>query len=386
MESLEEVCKNMIRFTKHDLVGRELEYIKDALKSGIGGGYGKYNKLCESFIEKKFGIKRSLLTPSCSHALEMIALLINTKPGDEFIVPSFTYVTTVSEFVKFGGIPVFVDIKEDTLNMNEDMVEDLITEKTKAIIVVHYAGVSANMEKILEIAEKHNLLVIEDAAQGVNAKYKDRYLGSLGTLGCYSFHETKNYSMGEGGALLINDETFAERAEILRDRGTDKSKFIKGMVASYKWVDLGAGYYASELNAAVLWARLEMLNWIQKRREEIWKIYYNGLRELEKKGYVKLPKIPNYASPNWHIFYLIVKDERTRTDIINFLLSKGIQATFHYIPLHISPFYRRNFREISLPVTERIYKTIVRLPLNETIKKDEAKYVVESLIRFFTGR
>ncbi len=373
----------MIRFTKHKIVGKELEYIEDALKRGIGGGYGKYNKLCESFIEEKFGIKRALLTPSCSHALEMIAILIGTKPGDEFIAPSFTYVTTVSEFVKFGGIPVLVDIREDTLNMDEDMIENLITDKTKAIVVVHYAGVAASMEKILSIAKRHDLLVIEDAAQGVNAKYKDRYLGSLGSLGCYSFHETKNYSMGEGGALLINDEIFKERAEILRDRGTDKSKFMKGMVSSYKWVDLGAGYYASDLNAAVLWARFEKLDWIQNKREEIWKIYYNGLKELEEKGYIKLPKIPEYSRPNWHIFYFLVKDEKTRDKIIDFLQSNGIQAVFHYIPLHISPFYKRNFKEISLPVTERVYRTIVRLPLNETIETTEAEYVVETVKKFF---
>ena len=372
-----------IKFTKHAIVGKELEYARDAIETWIGGGFGKYTKRCENFMEEKFGIKRALLTPSCSHALEMIALLLETKPGDEFIMPSFTYVTTASSFVKFGGIPVFVDIREDTLNIDERRIEERITSRTKAIVVVHYAGVGAEMDRILDIARKNDLLVIEDAAQGVNALYRGKYLGSFGVLGCYSFHETKNYSMGEGGALLINSEGYIERAEILRDRGTDRTKFIKGEVPSYKWVDLGAGYYASDLNAAVLWARFEKIDYIQDKREKIWKFYYKGLEDLEERGFIKLPKIPENTRPNWHIFYILMNSQKDRDKLIEHLASKGVQAVFHYVPLHESPYYTSNFGRIRLPITERVSRTIVRLPIHEVISEEDATFVVKSVQEFF---
>jgi dTDP-4-amino-4,6-dideoxygalactose transaminase len=367
----------MIPFNKQSLFGKEFAYIQDAYDQGKLSGDGKYTKLCSTFMEKKFGGGRVLLTPSCTHALELAALLIDIRPGDEVIMPSYTFVSTANAFVLRGARPIFCDIRSDNLNIDEEKIEELITERTKAIVPVHYGGVACDMDRIMEIAHNHDLYVIEDAAQGVNARYKGRYLGTIGHFGCYSFHETKNYSMGEGGAIVINDERFVERAEIIREKGTDRSKFYRGEIDKYSWVDIGSSYLPSEISAAVLWAQLEHLDEIQEKRREIHSLYYEGLKELERKGFMRLPFIYDYAESNYHLFYLLMNSEKERNDLMFKLKMNGVNAVFHYIPLHESLYYQKKYGDLSLPKTEDLSRKLLRLPIYGGMSNEKCNFVLK---------
>lgn len=373
-----------IPFNRPCFIGRELEYIKQAVENGKISGNGEFTKRCNRFIENKFGIKKCLLTTSCTDALEMSAILIDVEPGDEIILPSYTFVSTVNAFVLRGATPMFIDIREDTLNIDENKIEERITEKTKAIVVVHYGGIGCEMDKILEIARRYNLYLIEDAAQGINAKYKDRYLGRIGDIGAYSFHETKNYISGEGGAILINREDFIERAEILLEKGTNRKKFFRGEVDRYTWVDIGSSYLPSDIIAAFLYAQLEHLDHIQKKRKEIFNYYCDNLKELEDRGILRLPVIPENCSINYHLFYILLKDMRTRSSLIEHFKRKGILTVFHYIPLHLSPMGKRfGYREGDFPITEDLSCRLLRLPFYNELKIEELKHIVETLKIFF---
>jgi len=376
----------MIPFNKQNLFGKELEYIRDAFENGKISGDGKYTKLCSQFMEERFGAKKVLLTTSGTHALDMAGILIDLKPGDEVIMPSYTFVSTVNAVVLRGAKPVFCDIREDNLNIDEAKIEALITAETRAIFPVHYAGVGCAMDKIMEIAKKHNLFVVEDAAQGVNAKYKGRYLGTIGHLGCYSFHETKNYSMGEGGALIVNDDRFRERAEIIREKGTNRSKFFRGEVDKYTWVDIGSSFLPSDINAAVLWNQLEHLDKIQKKRIQIYDIYYSGLRDLQDKGLLRLPIVNDFAEHNAHMFYILLNSGKERDALMKFLKEKGVHSVFHYIPLHQSDFYIRNFGRTTLPITENLSGRLLRLPMFFSLHTKEASSVVKSIDSFFNNK
>lgn len=375
----------MINFNVPPYVGKELEYIKQAVEEDRKiCGDGKFTKICNKFMEEKFNAKKVLLTTSCTHALEMAAILAGIKEGDEVIMPSYTFVSTADAFVLRGAKVVFVDIRPDTMNINEDLIEAAITNNTKAIVPVHYAGVSCNMEKIMDIANKNNLIVIEDAAQGVNATYNGKALGTIGHFGCYSFHETKNYSMGEGGALVINDDKYIERAEIIREKGTNRSKFFRGQVDKYTWVDLGSSYLPSELNAAYLYAQLEMIEEINNDRLNSWNYYYNELECLEKNGYIQLPKITAECKHNAHMFYIKLKDINERVELIDYLKSNNIMAVFHYIPLHSAPagekfgefFGNDNF-------TTKESERLLRLPMYYNMKKEDLEFIVEKVKSFF---
>ncbi|WP_042471122.1 dTDP-4-amino-4,6-dideoxygalactose transaminase [Bacillus ndiopicus] len=321
----------MIPFNKPPVIGREIEYIQDAIENGHLCGDGKYTRLCHEWLEKNTGAKKALLTTSCTHALEMTALLLNIQPGDEVIMPSYTFVSTANAFVLRGAKIIFVDIRPDTMNIDETKIEAAITSKTKVIVPVHYAGVACEMDTIMEIADRYNLFVVEDAAQGLMAKYKGKMLGTIGHLGTYSFHETKNFVSGEGGALLINDKRFIERAEIIREKGTNRSQFFRGQVDKYSWQDVGSSYLPNELTAAYLFAQFENIQMLHKERLEIWTSYYEELKNIKQ---FELPFIPNECEHNGHIFYLKVRDLEERTKLMNYLKQNEIQSTFHYVPLH----------------------------------------------------
>lgn len=369
-----------IPFNKPVLIGNELEYIQDAYAQGKVSGDGKYTKLCSEFMERTFSAKKVLLTPSCTHALELAALLIDIQPGDEVIMPSYTFVSTANAFVLRGARPVFCDIRSDNLNIDEEKIEELITERTKAIVPVHYGGVACDMDRIMEIAHAHDISVIEDAAQGVNARYKGRYLGTIGDFGCYSFHETKNYSMGEGGAIVIKDERFIERAEILREKGTNRSKFWRGEVDKYTWVDIGSSYLPSDISAAVLWAQLEKLDEIQSMRMKVWNAYFSTLESFESEGKIQLPVVPDYAEQNAHLFYILFPDEQTRDWAIKSLNEKGVHAIFHYIPLHSAPMGQQyGYRVGGLPVTEDLSRRLLRLPMYAGMRSDELQFTISKV-------
>ncbi len=373
----------MIPFNKQNLFGKELDYIRDAFENGKISGDGKYTKLCSEFMERKFGANKVLLTTSGTHALELAALLIDVKSGDEVIMPSYTFVSTANAFVLRGAKPVFCEIREDNLNMDEARIEQLINERTKAIVPVHYAGVACDMDKIMEIAEKYNIFVIEDAAQGVNAKYKGRYLGTIGHLGCYSFHETKNYSMGEGGAIVINDPRFKGRAEIIREKGTNRSRFLRGEVDKYTWVDIGSSYLPSDLNAAILWCQLEHMDEIQEKRKQIYNAYYDGLKELQDKGLLRLLIINDFAEPNYHMFYILLNTEEERDALMKYLKENGVHAVFHYIPLHTSEFYRNKYGSVSLPITENLSRRLLRLPIYYSIEANDIDRVIKYIWKWY---
>jgi dTDP-4-amino-4,6-dideoxygalactose transaminase len=375
----------MIKFNVPPNVGREEEYIRQAiLENKKICGDGSFTKKCTEWLIDKTGTKKALLTTSCTHALEMAAILCDIKEGDEVIAPSYTFVSTVNAFVLRGAKIVFVDIRPDTMNIDENLIEDAITEKTKAIIPVHYAGVACEMDKIMEIANKYNLYVIEDAAQGVMSTYKDKELGTIGDLGTYSFHETKNYSMGEGGALLIDNKEFIERAEIIREKGTDRSKFFRGQVDKYSWVDIGSSFLPSELNAAYLYAQLEEAEKINNDRLASWELYYNGLSELKDNGLIELPVIPKECVHNAHMFYIKLKDLNERTELINYLKKKGIDSVFHYVPLHSAKagieFGRFHGED---RYTTRESERILRLPLYYGLKDKEVEKVISSIKEYF---
>ncbi|MCG3677397.1 dTDP-4-amino-4,6-dideoxygalactose transaminase [Aliarcobacter butzleri] len=328
----------MIPFNKPPYTGNEEKYVLESIKSSKISGDGEFTKKCHKWFEDRFNCKKVLLTPSCTHALEMAAILLEIKEGDEIIMPSFTFVSTADAFVLRGAKIVFVDIRPDTMNIDETKIEQAITLKTKAIVPVHYAGVACEMDTIMEIASKYNLFVVEDAAQGMMSTYKGKTLGTIGHLGAYSFHETKNYtSAGEGGLFLINDDRFKDRAEIIREKGTNRSLFFRGMVDKYSWVDLGSSYLLNDVSAAYLWGNLEKAEEINKNRLSTWKKYYNGLKELEEKGFIELPIIPDKCVQNAHMFYLKTKNLDERTKLLEHLKQNDILAVFHYIPLHSAP-------------------------------------------------
>jgi dTDP-4-amino-4,6-dideoxygalactose transaminase len=373
-----------IPFNKPCYTGNEDKYVLDSMRSLHISGNGPYTKKCEEWFENRLKCKRALLTSSCTHALEMAAILIDIKPGDEVIMPSYTFVSTANAFVLRGAKVVFVDIRPDTMNIDENLIENAITERTKAICVVHYAGVGCEMDKIMEIADKYNLYVIEDAAQGMMAEYKGKPLGTIGHLGAFSFHETKNYtSAGEGGLLIVNDDKFIERAEIIREKGTNRSQFFRGMVDKYTWVDIGSNYLMNDVSAAYLWGQLEVAEEINEFRLRAWNRYYNGLLELEREGFIELPTVPKHCRHNGHIFYIKVENLRIRTELLSFLKEQGIQAAFHYVPLHSSPAGQRYGRFHGVDkFTTKESERLIRLPLFFNIKDEEIDYVIESIYRF----
>ena len=353
-----------IPFNKPYMTGKELWYIAQAHAKGHLAGDGSYTQQCHAWLENHTGTHKALLTHSCTAALEMAAILADIQPGDEVIMPSYTFVSTANAFAIRGGVPVFVDIRPDTLNLDETLIEAAITDKTKAIVPVHYAGVGCEMDAIMAIARKYDLLVIEDAAQGVMATYKGRPLGSIGHLGTLSFHETKNLISGEGGALLINDPAFAERGEIVREKGTNRSQFFRGQVDKYTWVDVGSSYLPGEILAAFLWAQIEEAEPITQRRLAIWKEYHQWLENLEDAGRLRRPVIPRECVHNAHMYYILLPDADTRTRLIADLKGHGINSVFHYIPLHSAPAGRRFARAAgALPVTDDLSERLLRLPL-----------------------
>ena len=353
-----------IPFNKPYMTGRELSYIAEAHFNGMLAGDGPFTKRCHGWIEEKAGCAKALLTHSCTAALEMAALLLDIQPGDEVIMPSYTFVSTANAFVLRGGVPVFVDIRPDTLNIDENLIEAAITPRTKAIVPVHYAGVACEMDAIMDIAQRHNLLVIEDAAQGVMSSYKGKALGAIGHMSAYSFHETKNVISGEGGALLINDERFAERAEIIREKGTNRSMFFRGQVDKYTWVDIGSSYLPSEILAAFLWAQLEDAEAITKRRMEVWQRYHDALASLEAAGKLRRPIIPEGCVQNAHMYYVLLDSLEQRTEVIKRLKAQGVNPVFHYVPLHSSPAGRKYGRTSgAMKYTDELSDRLLRLPL-----------------------
>ncbi len=353
-----------IPFNKPYLTGKELHYVAEAHSRGQLAGDGYFTKRCSTWLEQRTGCAKALLTHSCTAALEMAAILADIQPGDEVIMPSYTFVSTANAFVLRGGVPVFVDIRPDTLNIDETLIEAAITAKTKAIVPVHYAGVACEMDTIMDIARHHDLLVIEDAAQGVMASFKGRMLGTIGHLGCYSFHETKNIISGEGGALLINDAALAERAEIIREKGTNRSLFFRGQVDKYNWVDIGSSYLPGEIIAAFLWAQMQEAEDITARRLATWERYHAAFADLEADGKLRRPKIPSDCQHNAHMYYLLMHDLGDRTAFINGMKQQDIHCVFHYVPLHSAPEGRISGRAIGeLPVTCALADRLVRLPL-----------------------
>lgn len=371
----------MLVFNKPPYVGKEIEYIKDAVESGKLSGDGKYTKSCNAKLQEMAGVQKVLLTTSCTHAIEMAALLCDINEGDEVIMPSYTFVSTANAFVLRGAHIKFVDVNPKTMNMDENLIEAAITSKTKAIVPVHYAGVGCEMDVIMDIAKRHNLMVVEDTAQGIQSEYKGKALGSFGDFGCYSFHETKNISMGEGGALLIRDPEMNERAEILREKGTNRSKFFRGEIDKYTWVDCGSSYLPSELNAAYLYAQLEEEKTIYNDRMNTWNTYYKELADLSDR--IELPFIPDYCKHNAHMFYIKAKDLEERSELIKFMKERDILTVFHYIPLHIAP-AGKAFGEFvgedryTLKESERL----LRLPLFYGIG-DEVYKVIEGIHEFY---
>lgn len=374
----------MISFNKPPYVGEEIRYIEEAVKAQKICGDGQFTKKCNKWFEDKTGAAKVLLTTSCTHATELAALLLDIQPGDEVIMPAYTFVSTADAFVLRGATAVFVDINPKTMNIDENLIEDAITEKTKAIVPVHYAGVSCEMDKIMEIAKKHNLYVVEDAAQGVMSTYKGKALGTIGDYGCYSFHETKNYSMGEGGALLIRDGKNAELAEIIREKGTNRSKFFRGQIDKYTWVEAGSSYLPSDMNAAYLWAQLQKADEINENRLQSWNRYYEGLKDLEEAGKIELPYIPEYCEHNAHMFYIKAKDLEERSALISYLKENGVTAVFHYIPLHTAPAgkeYGRFHGEDKYTTKES--ERIIRLPMYYELDEQDAKKVMDLIHTFY---
>lgn len=374
----------MIRFNVPPFTGKETEYVKQAIDNMHICGDGEFTKKCNEWIEKKTGTAKALLTTSCTHALEMAALLCDIKEGDEVIMPAYTFVSTADAFVLRGAVPVFVDINPKTMNIDENLIEDAITDKTKVIAVVHYAGVSPDMDVVMDIAKRHNLLVVEDDAQGIMSTYKGRPLGTIGDYGCLSFHETKNYSMGEGGALLIKDADKIVDAEILREKGTNRSQFYRGQVDKYRWMNYGSSYLPSDMNAAYLWAQLEMADEINDTRLARWNQYYEGLKDLEEAGKIELPYIPDYATHNGHMFYIKCKDLAERTAFIDFMKANDILTVFHYVPLHTAPagekFGRFHGED---KYTTKESDRLVRLPMFYTLTKEQTDYIIEKIHEFY---
>jgi dTDP-4-amino-4,6-dideoxygalactose transaminase len=377
----------IIPFNKPCIVGSELVYLGQAVAGGHASGDGPFTRRAQKFLQDRFDANRVLLTASCTAALEMAAMLCDLSLGDEVILPSYTFVSTANAVVLRGATPVFVDIRPDTLNIDERLVEAAVTPRTRAIFVVHYAGVACEMDEIMALAGRHNLLVVEDAAQGVFAKYKDRWLGTIGHFGCYSFHETKNLSCGEGGALVINDAALEKRAEILRDKGTNRSQFLRGQVDKYTWVDVGSSYALSDMLSAYLLGQLENMEKITARRQALWRRYAVLLAPLAERGLIDLARVPQHCATNHHMFYIMAADIDERTALIDHLLRAGILAVFHYVPLHSSPF-ARSLSEIPacLPVTDRASERLLRLPMYYDLSDREVDEVARRIIEFYDDR
>jgi len=378
----------MISFNKPYLTGNETLYIKDAVSCGKISGNGKYTKLCQQFFEKTYGFKKCLLTTSCTDALEMAAILLDIKEGDEVIMPSYTFVSTANAFILRGAKIVFVDSKKEHPSMDEDLIEKLITPKTKAIVPVHYAGMACDMDKIMDIANRHHLFVVEDAAQAIDNYYtgKDgvkRVLGSIGHLAAFSFHETKNIISGEGGMLVINDAQFTKRAEIIWEKGTNRSAFFNGEVDKYGWVDIGSSFLPSEIIAAFLWAQLENIEDIQHKRIKHWKTFYEGLKEWATKNRIQLPVIPDYSTNNAHMFYLVCKNLSQRNRLIEYLKKNNIHAVFHYLSLHKSPYYESKHDGRALPQTDLYSDCLLRLPMFYELTEEQIEYIIKKIHLFF---
>ena len=375
----------MIPFNKPFLTGKEAHYMYQAVYTGKLSGNGVFTKKCQAFFEERYGFKKALMATSCTDALEMA--LCNIKSGDEVIVPSYTFVSSALAFVRQGASIVFADSCPDNPNIDADKIEVLITEKTKVIVPVHYAGVACDMDKIMKVAEKHNLLVVEDAAQAIDSFYKGRPLGSIGHLAAFSFHETKNIISGEGGLLVINDARFIHRAEIIWEKGTNRSEFFRGEVNKYGWVDTGSSFLPSETISAFLYAQLENLDMIQDRRKAIWEQYNEGLKHLEEKGFVHLPVLPEYSTNNAHMFYLVCRSLEERTMLIKYLKDNGVLSVFHYLSLHLSGYYKANYTEIpNLPFCDRFADCLLRLPMFYELKAEEIKTIVDLIDRFYKSR
>ncbi len=376
----------MIPFNKPYLTGKEAHYMYQAVYTGKLSGNGAFTKKCQQFFEEKYGFKKAILTTSGTDALEMAAILCDVKPGDEVIVPSYTFVSSALAFVRQGARIVFADSMESNPNIDAEKLESLITPKTKVIVPVHYAGVACDMDKIMEIANKHNIFVVEDAAQAIDSCYKGKPLGGIGHFGCFSFHETKNITAGgEGGLLTVNDERFIRRSEIIWEKGTNRAEFFRGMVNKYGWVDTGSSFLPSEINAAFLWAQLENLELIQDKRKKLWKQYFVGLQQLAAEGFLRLPQIPSYATNNGHMFYIVCRNLEDRTKLIAYLKEKEIVAPFHYLSLHLSDFYRNHHEgEIpNLPQCDKFADCLVRLPLFYELLDEEVDHIINEIKTFF---
>jgi len=373
----------MIHFSKPAFIGNEEKYLKEAMTNQQLSGDGPFTKKCHKWFEKQTGTKKALLTTSCTHALELAAILLDIKEGDEVIMPSYTFVSTANAFVLRGATIIFVDIRPDTMNIDETKIVQAITNKTKVIVPVHYAGVACEMDTIIDIAKKYNLFVVEDAAQGITSTYKGRVLGTIGDLGTYSFHDTKNITSGEGGVLLINNEKFQERAEIIREKGTNRSQFFRGEIDKYGWQDIGSSYLLSELNAALLFAQLENIEKIQEKRIHLWNKYYELLKDLEEKKLIELPRIPNECTHNAHIFYIKCIDIDKRKKLINHLKSNGIYSVFHYVPLHSSSAGMKFGKFMGDDIyTTQESERILRLPLHFNISDYDLELIVSVLREF----
>jgi len=374
-----------IPFNKPFIIGKELYYMAQSVLGGHTAGDGVYSKRCQQFMQERFSVKQVLLTTSCTSALEMAAILCDVKPGDEVILPSYTFVSTANAFFMRGARLKFVDIRPDTLNLDESLLDDAITEKTVAIAPVHYAGVACEMDAITKTARAHDIYVIEDAAQGVNARYRGRYLGTIGDMGAFSFHETKNFICGEGGAFVTNSPAFAQRAEIAREKGTNRSQFFRGEIDKYTWVDIGSSYLPSDMLAAFLYAQLEHMDEITMKRKKIYEDYLEALEPLASRGLLVLPTIPTQCEPNYHMFYIIVSDNNTRSELIAYLETCNINAVFHYVPLHTSPVgTKMGYRDGMLPVTEDLSARLLRLPFYYELTDSEVERVADAIYTFFS--
>lgn len=372
-----------ITFNQPCLVGKELVYIADAIKKQHASGDGYYTKACHGFFEEQFSIKKALLTTSCTHALELAAILCDIEPGDEVIVPSFTFTSTVNAFVLRGAIPIFCDVRADTKNIDETLVSQLITRRTKAIVPVHYAGVACEMDSLLQLAKAHGLFLIEDNAQGIFGNYRGQKLGTFGDFGALSFHETKNINCGEGGALFINNSNFVQRAEIIREKGTNRSQFFRGEVDKYGWVDVGSSFLPSDILAAYLWAQLEASTEINNKRKQIWETYYGELRNWAVRLGIGLPFVPEYVEQSYHMFYLVMPDLASRTDFIKHLNKKNIKAVFHYQALHNSPMgLKLGGKPGQCPISEKMSDQLVRLPFYNGLTELELEYICDSIKQF----
>ncbi len=372
-----------IPFNRPTLTGNEITYLKQAIELGHSSGDGSFTKKCAALLEAATGAKKVLLTTSCTHALEMMAILLNLKEGDEFIVPSFTFVSTANAFLLRGAKPVFIDIRPDTLNMDEKQLESLITQKTRAIVPVHYAGVACEMDTILSVAKKHSVPVVEDNAHGLFGKYKGKNLGTLGVMAAQSFHETKNFGCGEGGALLLNDTSYIERAEIIREKGTDRSRFFRGLVDKYGWVDVGSSYVLSDLLASFLFAQLESKEKIQTKRKQVWDLYFKALSGWAKEHGVQLPHIPAHCDQAYHMFYLVFPTEKMRDSVMHYLKANQILGVFHYLPLNTSKMgLKLGSKAGECPVTEDISNRLLRLPFYNDLTETDQMRVIDTLLSF----